>query len=210
MLANEFPVIGPNALGNVFGVVDTYSTAAGYNGALNGALNPLGSLWTIPSPSQGGNTTLATAAGYGSWMTVKYVRYNSTANPAMVAGPAPVYYTDETFTVVSGVFSEGIVAATGSANSIAGWLLPNTGTVAGVGLGTGVTAALLNGNYVFIAVMGFVPKCYLAAGAQSNSIMGATGNFTVAVTTGVNRPAGMIWGAVSSNIGDVLATVGLY
>lgn len=200
---NEFPVIGPNALGNVFGVVDPYNTAY----VNNGALNPPGTLWTAPAPSQS-STVLASSAGYGSFTTYKYVRYNSTANPAMVAGPAPVYYTDETFTVVSGVFTEGMVSSTGSANSIAGFLLPNTGSVAGVGLGSGVSATLLNGNFVWIAVAGFVPKCYLAAGAQSNSIMGAAGNFTVAVTTGVNRPCGVIWGAVSSSIGDVLVTLG--
>jgi hypothetical protein len=205
-LFNEMPVIGPNPLGNVYGVVDAYNTLL----PNNGALNPLGSLWTIPSPSQGGNTLLATSTGYGSFLTVKYVRYNSTANPAVVTGPAPVYYVDETFTTVSGVFSEGIVASTGSANSIAGFLLPNSGTVTGVGLGTtAFTATLLNGNYVFIAVQGFVPSCKLVAGAQSNSIMGATGNFTTAVTTGVNRPCGIVWGAVTSNIGDVLVTVGI-
>jgi hypothetical protein len=205
MLTTEFPVIGPNALGNVFGVVDPYNTLY----VNNGALNPLGTLWTSPSPSQS-STVLATTGGYGCFTTYKYVRYNSTANPAMVAGPAPVYYTDETFTVVSGVFTEGIVSTTGSANSIAGFLLPNTGSVAGVGLGSGVSATLLNGNFVWIAVEGFVPSCYLAAGAQSNSIMGASGNFTTAVTTGVNRPCGIVWGAVTSNIGDVLVTVGLF
>jgi hypothetical protein len=207
----DFPVIGGSALNNVFGVVDPYVVGSGGSDG-NGAKNALGTLYTAPPPaqSQGGTTVLTTAAGYGCWTTYRYVRYVSTANPAMVAGPAPVYYTDETFTIVSGVFSEGIVAATGSANSIAGFLLPNTGSVAGVGLGSGVSATLLNNNYVWIAVEGFVPSCYLAAGAQSNSIMGASGNFTTAVTTGVNRPAGIVVGAVTSNIGDVLVTVGLY
>jgi hypothetical protein len=210
MLANEMPVIGPNALSNVFGVVDTYSTTASYNGQLNGALNPLGSLWTIPSPSQGGNLTLATATGYGAWLTVKYVRYNSTANPAIPAGPAIVYYTDETFTTVSGVFTEGNIAGTGSSASIAGLLLPNTGTVTGIGLGTGVTAALLNGNFCFIAVQGFVPSCYLSAGTQGSALSGVAGNFTSAVTTGILRPYGYSWGAITSTIGDVLVTCGIF
>ncbi len=208
MLTSEMPVIGPNALSNVFGVVDTYSTTASYNGQLNGALNPLGSIWTIPSPSQGGNLTLSTAAGYGSWLTVKYVRYNSTANPAVQTGPAPVYWTDETFTTVSGVYSEAVT--TGS-SAIAGFMLANSGTVTGVGLGTSAfTNTILNGNYVFIAVEGFVPSAYLSTGAQGNSITGASGNFVVAVTTGVLRPCGYIWGAVTSNIGDIVVTVGQY
>src|SRR3984957_20769281 len=124
-LTNEFPVIGPNPLGNVYGVVDPYNTSL----PNNGALKPLGSLWTIPSPSQGGNTLLATSTGYGSYLTVKYVRYNSTANAAVNAGPAVVYYTDETFTTVTSTYSEGNIAGTGSACSVAGVLLPNKGTV---------------------------------------------------------------------------------
>lgn len=210
MLTTEMPIIGPNSLNNVFGVVDTYSTTSTYNGQLNGALNPLGSLWTIPSPSQGGNTILATAAGYGSFLTVKYVRYNSTANPAMVAGPAVVYYTDETFTTVSGVFSEGNVTGTGSASSVAGVLLPNTGSVAGVGLGTGVTAALLNGNYVFIAVAGFVPSCVISSGTQGSGVSGASGNFASVIQSGILRPYGYVWSAITSTIADVLVTCGQF
>lgn len=209
-LGTEFPVIGSNALNNVFGVVDPYVSSTAPNSQYtptNGALNPLGAVYTlpIPAPANGGPSALATVGGYGSFLTVKYVRYQSTANPATVAGPAPVYYTDETFTTVSGVYSEAVT--TGS-SAIAGFMLANKGTVTGVGLGTGFTAAVLNGNYVFVAIAGFVPSCYLAAGAQGNSLTGASGNFTVAVTTGVLRPCGYVWGAVTSNIGDVLVTLG--
>ena len=202
---NEYPKIGANALNNVFGVVDPYVAGSGGSDG-NGALNPLGTLWTAPSPSQG-SIGLATAAGYGCYTTYKYVRYSSTANPTMVAGPAPVYYTDETFTTVSGVYSEGLNSGV---NACAGFMLPNTGSVAGVGLGSGVTAALLNGNYVWIAVEGFVPSCYLSTGAADNAIVGASGNFAVAVATGVIVRIGTIWGTVSSNIGDVLVSVGAF
>ena len=82
--------------GNVRTAIDTYNTAL-YN---NGALNALGSLYAIPpSPANVG-------IGSGSALIVRYVRYNSTANPSGVAGPAPVYYTDETLTTVSGVSTE--------------------------------------------------------------------------------------------------------
>lgn len=205
-LTNEFPVIGNNTLGNVYGVVDTYNSAL----ANNAAKNPVGSLWTIPSPSQGGNTLPSTSTGYGSFLTVKYVRYNSTANPALQAGPAVVYYTDETFSTVTGVFSEGNVAATGSSASVAGVLLPNTGSVTGIGLGTGVTAALLNGNYCFIAVQGFVPSCYISSGTQGSGISGASGNFASVITSGILRPYGYVWGAITSTIGDILVTCGIF
>jgi len=203
-LTNEFPVIGPNALGNVYGVVDAYNTLL----PNNGALNPLGSLWTIPSPSQGGNTLLATSVGYGSFLTVRYVRYSSTSNPAMVAGPGVVYYTDETLTTVTGAYSESYLAS--NPTYAAGFLLPNTGSVTGVGLGSGVSATLLNGNYVFIAVAGFVPKAYVGGAAQGNPFMGTTGAFTVAITTTVLRTIGWVWSSPSSSIADVVMGIPLF
>jgi hypothetical protein len=192
----------------VFGVVDPYVAGSGGSDG-NGALNPLGSIWTIPAPSNGGNTLLATAAGYGNFMSVKYLRYSSTANAAVNVGPGICYYTDETFTTVSGTMSEGI---NGSNSSVAGFMLPNKGVVAGVGLGTtAFTAALLNGNYIFVAVGGFVPAAFLGyAGAQSAGIMGATGMNVCAATTGVNRNAAYIWGTVTSQVADILVTVGLF
>jgi hypothetical protein len=205
---NEYPVIGPNPLNNVFGVVDPYNTAL----PNNGALNPLGSVWIVPSASQGGNTLLATSTGYGSFLVVKYLRYSSTANAAVVAGPAPVYYTDETFTTVTGTYTEGNIAGTGSQASVAGLMLPNKGTVTGVGLGTtAFTATLLNGNYVFVAVAGFVPSCYISTGTQGSGLTaGASGAFLSAVQTGIIRPYGYAWGAITSTIGDVLVTIGAF
>jgi hypothetical protein len=214
MLTNEYPIVSSNLTAGfgVYGTCDPYNSAA----VNYGALNPPGSIWTIPSPSQSGITLgqsptgadTNVPAGYGSYLTVKYVRYNSTANPAVQTGPAPVYWVDETLTTVSGRYSE---ATTTGSSAIAGWLLPNSGTVAGIGLGTTVfTNTILNGNWVFIAVEGFVPSCYLAAGAIGQPVTGASGDFTVAVTTGVLRTCGFIWGAVASNIGNVLATVGIY
>lgn len=209
-LMNEFPVISSNLKAGygVFGTADPYTTSL----QNNGAQNPLGSLCFIPAPAQSG-TALATSAGYGSGLWVKYVLYKSTANPAMVAGPAPVYWADETFTTVTGQASEANIASTSV--SAAGWLLPNTGTVSGVGVGTSVSATILNngglGSYVFIGIQGFIPSCYLAAGAKGNWLY-ASGNFA---TTGVAadgattyndfKNIGIVWGTVSSNIGDVLA-----
>jgi len=209
-LTNDFSPLITNDLGTGLGV---YGNCTPYNSALqnNGAPAPPGSVSFVPSPSQGTNS-LASSAGYGSGLWVKLVLYKSSANPAVQTGPAPVYYVDETFTTVSGVFSEGIVSATGSSSSIAGWLLPNSGTVAGIGAGTtAFTATVLNnggnGSWVYIGLAGFIPKAYLAAGAVNNSLTGASGNWTVAVTTGVLRPCAYVWGTVTSNIGDIIAVL---
>jgi hypothetical protein len=214
MLLNEYPVISSN-LKVGFGV---FGTADPYNAALpnNGALNPPGSLYTAPSLAQSGSN-LSSAVGYGAFTTYKYVRYLSTSNPAMVAGPAVVYYTDETFSTVSGKFTEGMVAATGNASAVAGWLCPNTGSVAGVGVGSAITATILNngvnGSWVWIAVSGFVPSASLAAGAQMNLVYGS-GDFVVSAiadNTSINhKAAGYIWGPVTSNIGDVITNIGIY
>jgi hypothetical protein len=151
-------------------------------------------------------------------LTVKYVLYKSTANPAVETGPAPVYYTDETFTTVSGVYSEGIVAGTGSSTSFAGWLLPNSGTVTGIGLGTTLfTNTILNnggnGSYVFIALAGFVPSAYLAAGSLYNALYGTSGNFAVAAQAEGSiayRIAGYVVSTPSGNIGDILVDLPIF
>ena len=127
----------------------------------------------------------------------------------MVAGPGVVYYTDETLTTVTGAYSESYLAS--NPTYAAGFLLPNTGSVTGVGLGSGVSATLLNGNYVFIAVAGFVPKAYVGATvAQGNPFMGTTGAFTVAITTTVLRTIGWVWNAPSSSIADVVMGIPLF
>jgi hypothetical protein len=222
MLTNEMPVVSSNlAIGyGVYGTCDTYSTSL----PNNGALNPVGSVRTIPAPAQSGlalapaGMASSSAGGYGCYLTVKYVRYKSTANPAMVAGPAPVYYTDETFTTVSGVYSEGNPAATGEVNSAAGWLLLNTATASttGTGIGSLISATILNGNYVFIAVMGFVPLCWISNQTDVTGtglgIIGASGNWSsdVFVNNG-SKPIGYTWSALSNtNYADVLVTCGIF
>jgi len=224
MLGNEFLIASSNLKAGfgVFGTADPFNPAL----PLNGAMNPPGSVFFIPSPSQG-STALgivqgaASSAGYGSGLWVKYVLYRSTNNPAMVAGPAPVYYTDESLTTVSGSFAEGVIAS--KSVSAAGWLLPNTGSVANVGVGTAITATILNngghlsstyvgGSWVFIGIQGFIPSCYLAAGSIGQRVYGSGDFSTTGVTadgastyTDVNS-IGLIVGTVNSNIADVLAT----
>jgi hypothetical protein len=210
VITNEMPYVSSNLCAGygVFGTADPYNPLA----PNLGALNPPGSLWTIPAPSQSGATLFTAAShGYGSWMTVKYVLYSGSSTSSTVqTGPAPVYYMDETFINVSGVYADSVALDAG----VAGWLLPNSGTVANVGIGSTLfTSAVLKnnnlGSWVFIAVAGFVPKAYLAAGVAGNSLCGASGSWTVAVTTTILRPCGYALTA-AANIGDIIATVGLY
>jgi hypothetical protein len=225
MLGTEFPYVSSNikvGMG-VFGTCDPFNSAL----PNNGALNPPGSLWFMQAPAQAGTALgivsgAASSAGYGSGLWVKYVLYRSTGNPAMVTGPAPVYWADESFTTVTGKYTEGLPTASNSV-SAAGWLLPNTGTVAGVGLGTTLmSATILNngghlsstyvgGSWVFIGIQGWIPSCYLAAGSIGQRVY-ASGDFS---TTGVASDGastysdfnlmGTIVSTVSSNIADVLA-----
>jgi len=207
-LTNEYPVISSNLkIGN-----GLYATCDPFNSGLlnNGAQNPLGSLYCMPSPSQG-SIGLPSAAGYGSFLWVKYVKYLSTGNPATVGGPAPVYYTDETLTVVSGVSTESV----GGVNMVAGWLLPNTSTGA-TGAGAGFTNTVLNGggngSYVFIGLLGFIPGCVAAAGtAAGDAIIGLATNFAVnhiaSGTAPTNKVLGWAMSAVSGGLCDVMAYV---
>jgi hypothetical protein len=229
MLTTEYPVTSSNLKAGmgIFGTADAWTSSL-----VNfGARNPLGALAWFPAASAnggfiGGMTSnaplLSTNSGYGSGILAKYCLYRSTANPAMQAGPAPVYYTDETFTVVSGQYSEAYLASNSS--FCAGWLPLNTGTGT-YGVGTAISATILNnsatgytsavattgGSFVWIILAGFIPSAYLAAGAQGNMVYGS-GNFA---TTGIapgsnftNKAIGYVVGAVTSNIGDVVAVPG--
>jgi hypothetical protein len=219
-LMNEYPVF-TQELGQ--GLQEGYGSMTPFNSALqnNGARNPLGSLYFRPSPSQGGSLTpnggaLGTSSGYGSGLWMKYVKYLSTSNPAVKAGPAPVYWADETFTTVTGTFAEGVVAS--NATSIAGWLLPNSGSVAGIGAGSTLfTATLLNngglGSFVWIGLQGFIPSASLASGSAGGAVYGSGDFAETAIADGSNlthRIAGYIIGTVTSSIGDIVATCNIF
>jgi len=203
-LSLETPVVSSN-MGVGLGL---YGTVDQYNSALvnNGAQNAVGALYYV-NPQPGAQSAITTY-GNGSGLWVKYVLYKSTANPATVTGPAPVYWVDETFQTVSGVFSEG--AYGGSASVAAGWLLPNTTSI-----GTSFTNTFLNnggsGSYVFIALTGFVPGAYITSGSQGNLVYGSSGNWTVtSIADGSNvthRIMGYVWRTPVTSLGDVLAVL---
>ncbi len=135
---------------------------------------------------------------------LRYVQYVSIATPAPVAFPAPVYWTDLTFSKVSGVTTEGM-----GLSFLAGWLLPNTTTIAGL------TAAQLNNQFCWIAVGGYVAGAFMgtATPAKGDTIVGAAaGNWAVgsiaAGTAITSKPCAFAVTAEAGTIADIIITSG--
>lgn len=133
----------------------------------------------------------------------KYCLYKSTGNPAVVAGPAPVCYADETMTVVSGVSTEAF--AGGMAGALAGFMMVNSTDL------TTLTATLLNnggnGSGVWVCIGGFVKNAFTTVGTAGTMLVGAAGNWVMAAATATFAP-GTIYGVqclvnVASSLSDV-------
>lgn len=208
-LGNEFPII---STGNLYTAIDTYSSTISTQPPLNspswpnGAQNPVGAAFLLTPGASEGPTIAYGGKGWGAPLIVRYVRYNSTANPNLLAYPAPVCWTDETFTTVTGVFSEGNPAATGNLNSFAGILLPN---YTALGLTAAQAAAALNGNFCFIVTKGFVPSAYVPAStAVGDSLTVSSGNFTFTRTASGTAPLSRFIAtaltAISGGVADIL------
>lgn len=154
--------------GNVRTAVDKFDATKPFN---NGLTNPLGTVYEDQGGSDGNSGTL-TQLPLNASAIYKYVLYKSTANPALVAQPAPVYYVDNTFTVVSGKASEAIASA---AACPAGLLMPNTTDL------TALTAAILNngglGSGVWICIYGFVKGAAAPAATAAGDILVGSGDF---------------------------------
>jgi hypothetical protein len=170
----------------------------------NGAYNLLGQAYLSPVIPG----LLSTVNGQGAPLVLRYVRYNSTTNANCLAYPAPVAWTDETFTTVTGTFSEGNPAATGNLNSFAGLLLVNTTIYPGSLTGAQLATAL-NGNYVWIATSGFVKGAYVPGStAIGDSLTMSSGNFTLTRTASGTAPISkrilQALTAISSGNADVL------
>lgn len=186
----EFGSVNPYTGTTPYTAIDTYNTAL----ENNGASQLIGSLYQAPLVP-----TSSLVAGGGLNAYFKYVRYNPTTSQTIQAGPALVYWKDETFTTVTPLAAEAYNTAN-SVNSIAGWLLYNTTSV------PGATAAAINGNFAWIAVGGFVPLAYTgvavtaglplvgsgtAGAAWASSATVAAGNriAAYAITTATATPA---------------------
>ena len=125
-----------------------------------------------------GNVTAANPSGAPRiFMLVEYLSNSAitTANLTTAGAPAPVYWTDETYTTVSGISTEGL-----GLNFVAGYMLVNT--VTGVGLGgSALTAAILVSSYMLIQVAGYLKGAYApTSGTQGvgNWIEGVAGTLT--------------------------------
>ncbi len=105
----------------------------------NGARNPVAAAYY--------DDTATTTYVNGVPAKYRYLRYNSSNNATVVAYPAPVFYSDIGRTTVTSKMSEGYTA---TQQDLAGWLMPNSGDL------TSLTAALLNGNWVWVCVAGLV------------------------------------------------------
>jgi hypothetical protein len=175
--------------GNPYTVLDTV------------AKNPVGCIYAPPVNQ---NLPLTTK-GFGAQPVLKYVYYASTTNPTPVAAPAPVYWTDESFTTVTGNAAEAYSAGVGVAGvAIVGYLLPNTVAIAGL------TALELNDSYVFIQIGGWLGGAWAPTAGTSaigNYITGlATGNWasSAAAPPTTGRMLGVEYSAVVGSVCDVL------
>jgi hypothetical protein len=202
-----YPVISSQLVFNngIFGTVDPFNA----NLQNNGALNPVGGLFYL-QPGEGGVPSTGNGRGSGLW--VKYVLYKSTDTTAVVTGPAPVYWTDETYTQVTDVVAESQDV---NANSIAGWLMPNT-----TALGTAFTIAVLRngglGSYVFIGLQGFIAGASVAAlTAKGDAVIGLAASPWVpgrvaAGTAPTNLVAAWALTAVAAGLSDVQAVLPIF
>jgi len=115
--------------------------------------------------------SLASGANF-LWQKFRYVRYNPTAAATLVAGQfPPVYWKDNTFTVVTPTASEGLLGL----NGIAGALVNMT-----------VTA----GNWCFVQVAGYSPTLISAASVAAGDILygHATAQTVTRVASGAAAP----------------------
>lgn len=128
--------------------------------------NPLGSTFW--------DNAITVANPNGAPTKYRYVRYQSTANPAVQANPACVWYVDATMTLVTGVLAESL---TGTQASFAGLMMPNTTDL------PSLTAALLNANNgaaVWIAVAGIVTGVVSDSAAAGNQLFASGANWAAA------------------------------
>ena len=153
----------------------------------------------------GANYTTANANGSPAiYVLVQYLATSATtlANWTAAGAPAPVYWTDTTFTTVSGLESEGLATTTASLQTVAGYWMPNTVSL------PNATLAQLLGAYGLIQVAGYLAGAYgpAAGGGVGNNIIGATGAFQSAGTASApaTRALGVQLTAVASGLCNVL------
>lgn len=176
--------------GNVRTTVDAYDSTK----LNNGAKNPLGASYY--------DNTVSLANPNGVFGKFRYVRYNSVTNAAVKAFPGVVFWADNTYTTVTSTVSEAVDT---TVSSIAGYLMPNSTDI------SGFTAALLNGNYVWIQVGGWIKGAAAAAStAVGDAVIGLNTwvpGRTALNTAPLNRVLAWALTAVASNVSDMMIVV---
>lgn len=170
------------------------------------AKNPVGCLYSPPA-NQG---LPLTTKGYGAQPVFKYVYFNPAAAPTAVLAPAPVYYTDESFTTVSSLTTDAYSSGTGVTGvAAAGYWMPNT-TALGASQTAAQWGAQMQGSYGWIQIGGLLVGGYAptaGAAAIGNFITGLnagswTSTSAAAVTFG--RLFGVQYSAVAASVCDIL------
>jgi len=126
------------------------------------------------------------------------------ANWQTANAPAPVYWTDSTFTTVSALYTEGNLISGGSLNSVAGYMMPNYASL------PNATLTQLLGGQFLIQVAGPLFNAYgpTSGGGAGQNIYGTTGTFTSTGTASAvaGRQLGVQLTAVASGLCNVLVT----
>jgi hypothetical protein len=135
---------------------------------------------------------------FGSQLVLELVYYSSIAQPAPTSAPAPVYWTDNTYTTVTGVQSESLIGL----NGIAGYMMVNTTSV------TGLTAANIQGAQLLIAIAGrLVGAVAPASTVAGDWIVGAAGNWIPARVAQGTAPGYRTFGVAETAVSGGLANI---
>ncbi len=139
----------------------------------------------------------------------------ATADLTTAGAPAPVYWTDNTFTTVTAITTEGIGGTTLGLNFPAGYMMPNTVSI------SGLTAAQVLGSQMLIQVGGYLPQAWCsgstapAIGAWIIPVAGTFSSNSAAAATGQAsyKPFGRqltVRGAITTGLVDVLVDCDLF
>ena len=147
------------------------------------------------------------------YMLVQYLSTSATtlSQWQTADAPAPVYWTDNTFTTVSGIASEALNGGTNAA-MVAGYMMPNYVSL------PSLTLAQLLGSQFLIQVAGYLPGAYGPANGTAglnNSIIGFTGAFqssgvASASYPGLPRSLGIQLTALTSGLCNVLVNCDIF
>lgn len=191
-----------NVLSYIYNPSQGLSAIAAYSGIGENQVLGQRMFYYQPGSITGTNPSGAPAV----FMLVQYLATSATtlSQWQTANGPAPVYWTDQTYTTVSGIKTEGFTASGTNGNDAAGYWMPSFPSL------PNLTLAQLLGGIGLIQIAGPLTAAYgPASGATLNSfIIGATGAFQSAGLTAGTAPGYRTFGiqtsAVSSGLCNVL------